>query len=285
MVRLVNDKFPYATIMFFCYSLGGGTGSGIGNTLIEISKSMYPERYFNSITVYPKLNSSIQVLDNAKACLKQLVDAMDEGSISSAHVLDNSSRDDILKINREFATLLDRFLSFDETTSKGNLDEEDIFKIVTDSGFSVLLDVEEDSDFRVSSVKAMENSIYCKWTQNVNYLGMILNQTNISKDPLTDVEEVFGIPMSDFTTYSEEESSIILASGLSENRELLRSLVKSAKEKLKKKSELESNQDNSEDNDEDLDLNLNLGSTKRKKAAPKNFNKSLNDILNKYSNK
>ena len=295
MANAIDSKFPTFDIVYFVYSLGGGTGGGISNILLDVISSKNPNKFYNVISVLPKDKESILVHSNARESLKQLVELEDK--IYSIHLLDNnkSNEDDFSDINEEFAMLFDRFISFNETSVKGNIDEEELEKLATDSGISIIIEFDHE-DFKQGLAEAINNSIYADWNTNCNYLGVILKDNN-SKDKCLDIiEDNFGIPLADFTTFSND-SNLIIATGIEFNDSLTRKLGKLAKRKLQRKQELEAERLDDEEIEDDFDEEINIKEIiqpKTNKKKDKNSNKNnrkkvslseLDSIIEKYRNK
>ena len=75
-----------------CHSLGGGTGSGMGNLLISKIREEYPDRMMLTFSVFPSPKVSDTVVEpyNATLSVHQLVENADE-----CMVLDNEALYDI----------------------------------------------------------------------------------------------------------------------------------------------------------------------------------------------
>lgn len=295
MANAIDTKFPTFDIVYFVYSLGGGTGGGISNILLDVITSKNPNKSYNVISVLPKDKESILVQSNARESLKQLIELEDK--LCSIHLLDNnkSIRDDFSDINEEFAMLFDRFIGFNETSIKGNIDEEELEKLATDNGISVIVEFDHE-DFKQGLAEAINESIYANWNSSCNYLGVILKDNNNKDECLDIVEDNFGVPLADFTTFSNE-SNLIVATGIEFNSSLTRKLGKLAKSKLIKKQELESERLEDENDEDDSDEDLDISSIIQPKANKRNTKSTgrngrkkvslseLDSIIEKYRNK
>jgi hypothetical protein len=100
------------------------------------------------------------------------------------------------------------------------------------------------------------------------------------------MKESFGIPVTDFTTFDDENGNIVIGTGMSFNKSIITKLSEVAKEKLSEKRKMEEEQSNNEDENE---TSIDLSDFKRKPNSKKsNVNKKpvkdLSAILNKYRN-
>lgn len=283
ILNLIDTKFPTFDIVYFIYSTGGGTGGGISNILLDTISFKNPNKFYGAVVVLPHKSESILVHANAKESLKQLIDIKDK--LYSIHILDNNKRDDFEEINQEFAILFDRFVSFNETTKKGNIDGEEIEKLATDSGITVMLEFDND-DFQMGLAESINNSIYADWNSDCNYLGLILSENNNKLKCLEYAQDEFGMPITDFTTFSSE-GNLIVATGMSFNMLIPRQLTKIANEKLKRKQELEIANEIEDEDDVEISmkaLNKNKKNSKKKPLGKENSTKELNSIIDKYRN-
>lgn len=286
IINEIDSKFPTCDIVMFFYSLGGGTGSGLAPVLLELITSQNPNKYYGAVAILPHESESILVHSNARESIKQLIEIQDK--LCSIHLLDNNKRENFLDINQEFSQLFDRFIDFNETTQKGNIDGEELEKLAIDNGISIILEFEDD-DFKMGIAKAIKESIYADWNNDCNYLGIVLqNEINKTKS-LEDIYECFGMPITDFTTFSKD-SNLIIATGISFNMTISKQLAALANEKLKRKQELDKNRLDDDTDDIEIDFNSirnkNKSNINPKKKIKDNSNltKELNNIVDKYKN-
>jgi cell division GTPase FtsZ len=278
----VDARYPLSSIFYVIYAGGGGTGSGLTPILLDIASSKNPNKKYNAVMVLPHDDESLLAHDNAKESLKQITDIQDK--LYSIHLLSNNKRKDFLDINKEFSMLLDGIIDHKSHSEKGNIDDEETEQLITDTGFSVMLEFEDD-DFKVGLAKSIKDSIYADWNNDSRYLGMILNDYHDKNEVIKVVENEFGIPLTDFTTFNGESNKII-ATGISFNKAILRNINDNIKEKMQKKQVI---RDQKGIQDEEIEeVNLSSLMTKKKpvkKNSNANVMKDLDSILNKYKKK
>ena len=278
----VDARYPLASICYYIFGSGGGTGAGITPLMLDMAIAKYPNKKYCAVVVLPSDTESLLSQDNAKKSLKMLLDIKDD--LYSIHLLSNNKRDDFLQINSEFAMLLDGVISDDFYSEKGNIDDEEKEQMVTDQGFTTIVEFESDN-FKTGFNEALNKSIYADWNSDCRYLGLVLNE-NFNKDKaIPEIENEFGIPLTDFTTFTKDISNKVIATGMSFNRNILRNINTNIKDKLKKKEELESKNEDIEDIED-----INLPSMLKEKKKPSNNKtavntaKDFNSILDKYKN-
>ena len=284
IINTINTSYPTCDIVFITFSLGGGTGSGIAPVLLSLLASKNLKKYYGAIAILPHKSESILVHSNARESLTQLMGIKDK--LYSIHLLDNNKREDFLQLNQDFSQLFDSFIEFNEVTKKGNIDGEELEKLATDSGITVILEFEND-DFKLGTEGAIKDSIYADWNGDCNYLGIILQDKNKKSDCVEILSENFGMPITDFTTFSEN-GNLVIATGMSFNASLPKRLATIAKEKLEKKQEIQANKVNNEKDDIELDLSSFKSKTllnrDKKKSDEVSIAKDVQDTINYFKN-
>jgi cell division GTPase FtsZ len=283
--NVIDSKFPTYDIIFIVNGAGGGT-SGMSYILMDImANAKNTNKKYNVITALPNKQESILVHNNAAESLKQLRQVFDDNkydNIRSLFLLDNNKRADFLEINSEFAMLFDRFFSYTGMTIKGNLDGEELETLMLDRGISVITEFEND-DFNKGVKNAVSRTIFADWNLDCKYAGAILNKDFSNINVPESMKDIFGIPITDFKTYDDQNGNIIVATGMSFNKGLINKLANVTKEKFMMKKEVESAQDDTEEEIAvDLDNLLKKPGNKKVDRNPKDTTKELMDILNKY---
>lgn len=278
----IDARYPLTSIYYFMFSGGGGTGAGITPLMLDTASKKNPKKKYCAVMVLPNNNESLLSQDNAKKSLKMLLDIKDD--LYSIHLLSNNKKENFLEINIEFAMLLDGVISDDFYSAKGNIDDEEKEQMITDQGFTTIVEFESDN-FKTGFNEALSKSIYADWNTDCRYLGLVLNE-NFDKDKsIPEVENEFGIPLTDFTTFTKDISNKVIATGMSFNRNILRNINANIKDKLQKKEDLESQNEDTDDIED-----ISLPSMMRDKKKPvnkkdvKNTCKDFNSILDKYKN-
>ncbi len=286
----IHNRYAMADILYICYSLSGGTGGTMGNVIAEVTSDLYQDKVVNVVAVLPKSSEDIGLQANAIESLKHLKTLQESGAIAQVHLLDNNSREDIFSINKDFAICLDRFVSFNEITKMGNLDEEERERLLIESGMAVILEFSDD-DFANGLAQVSTNSIYSEWLKDPKLHGLILNKKQNKDINKELIKEVIGMPNYTHQSSWDEDSNVLFSVGMSFNDNILIKMKKDAQEMLDKKKELE--EKSKKEKMEDVDFNASdiIKSTSKRRrttttvAEPrKRGERKASSALDKYRN-
>jgi hypothetical protein len=246
--------------------------------------NLKPNKKYNVITALPSKQESILVHNNAAESLKQLRQIFEDNkyeNIRSLFLLDNNKRNDFLEINSEFSMLFDRFFSYSGTTIKGNVDGEELETLLLDRGVSVITEFEND-DFSKGIKNALNRTIFAEWNTDCNLIGAILKKDFSNVNISESMKDIFGVPLTDYKTYDDQEGNIIVATGMSFKKGIINKILSITQEKLSIKKEIETAKNESEEEIAvDIDSFMKKPGTK-KVNQNKDLTKELNDILSKY---
>lgn len=280
MIKEMFSHYPTAKIVFFVYTLGGGTGGGLTNMLIEIAHSLYPDKTFNVIAVYPYEYESPKIQLNASESLTELYNLQKDGIVTQYYLLNNNKSENFKNINESIALNFDRILdNADDTSLNGNMDEEEREDLITTPGNAVILGFDSDN-FEDGLSESLGNNIFCDWNTDCETVGLILNKKFNKKACFDEVENVFGVFMTDHTTFTDK-SSLVMGTGMSFNKKLIRTLKLSAKDRIEQREEL----------DDEVDLNVDINiktatNTKKSKQTTRSSedkDRDLKAILEKWT--
>lgn len=303
IINRIKTRFPLVTIITFVFGAGGGTGSGISPILLDLMTTKMPNIKFNAVIILPNSNEKMLRQNNAKQVLKEIDSIKNnpkKNNLCSIHLLDNNSRKNKLDINSEFAILFDSIADYHEKSTRGNLDGEELEKLITAHGFTVILEFDGDNEnFKSDIQQAKESSIYANWKPNCNYLGAILNESLDEFTASSEIEQVFGVPIIGYTTFTQQSTKIIATEIKLYNDEtetitdsnIFKKLNINIKNEIDKKNEIESKNEVAGSTDvEDIDvfsIMKNKGSKKvhEIKNNKNNDEEDIMDILNKYRKK
>ena len=251
IVYAINDQHAMADIIIFYYSLNGGTGGTMANFVIEVMKDIFPDKIINVVVTKGKLTEDVGLQANAIESLKHLKRLYDDGIVTQIHLLDNDLREDIFSINKDFALCFDKFVSFNEITTEGNLDEEEKEKMLIEPGMAVMLEFENE-DFANGLSNAVDNTFYSKWIKNPKLHGLILNNKQNEKINLEIIKDVLGMPNFTHSSIWDNQSNILFAAGMSFNESILNLLNKNALELAEKKKKMEEESIKNAENDSNV---------------------------------
>ena len=92
--------------VFVVYSLGGGTGSGVGTFLADVIADD-PDKKVGLVTILPSMRESLQARMNTYEALSEIVALRNK--LGAIFILDNNKREDKLSINRSFAGIFHKY--------------------------------------------------------------------------------------------------------------------------------------------------------------------------------
>lgn len=215
IAEAIYKKYANADIYFFVCSSSGGTGGGMTNSIISKTKEFYDDKILNLITVLPHKEEDMIMQYNAIDFFKEVKQNIEDGNITNLQILDNNTMDfeKKLDLNVKFAEIMDKVLSFDGICKEGNLDEQEMKKTFSSVGVMAIHEI-ENNDFVDNLSKYQENSIYYKHGKDVNTHSLILSPDNNTADGRGLIREVFGVPLETHYTLWDEDTNIIIPSGI-----------------------------------------------------------------------
>lgn len=235
----IYNRYPMAKIVYFIYSTGGGTGGTMGNVIASSMTSYYPSLCVNSVVITPKHNEDIGIQINSKECLDELYKMVEAGLVNNIQILTNNSKDNKLSINSEFALQFDSLVSLDSISEDGNLDSGEMFRLLTNSGVSVVIEFDCDN-FGEGLTNAIDDSIYAPWLKNPSECGYILSKEQDEDINIEILRRELGIPNLTHRTNWNATNNVIIVTGMSINRAVINSISKSANELIEQKIKIES---------------------------------------------
>ena len=261
----IYNEFANSTIFNFYFSLQGGTGAPIGGILASTMSEMFPDKIVNVICVKGKNNEDIGLQANSIKSLERLLAMYDDGLINNIQILDNNSRDDKMQVNNDFASTMDRIIKFDSISSEGNLDQEELERLLTTRGIVTILEFEAD-DFANGLSEACDKSIYSEWLKDSQLQGLILNKRQDNDINRELIREIFGLPTYTHSTNWAEANNIIISVGAKFNKAIISNIKKNLNEMIEKKKRLETELIQQQNEVEDVEVDLStIGMPRRNK--------------------
>lgn len=225
-------KYQQETI-YLISSLGGGSGSSILTTTLEVLQNLKDEdalnKIINLICIIPDMKSPSIILENALETWDEIFQY--SSLINSMIFVDNSAEiasattnnDKELLINQHFAKLFDSI--FDIPDYNGvNFDNGNLGNVLKDKGCLYIYNLPSGkSSIELAMRKAEQNSILAKMYRNdkntvtldnkdlmkVGYIGVSLNDENYSAE---DLLENYSIRRETYIGKNEDQN-IVLMSG------------------------------------------------------------------------
>lgn len=254
--------------VFVVYSLGGGSGSGIG-TFIASVLAENPDKKVGLVVILPSMKESLQARINSYEALSEIIQSRNE--FGSIFILNNNTREDKLSINRTFAALFDSFINIEGASSiKGVLDiAEQKTLLFGTSGVSMIHCVGQDGQNDLLSI--IKEGIYAPLEPNkkIKYIGLSQPDTKetISIDTITDV---VGQPIDTFMGYGNQTETVLFLAGLSFPKTYINDLKKSIMDEQERAKSI------LEDDDICMDSNINFLASVRKPVAEKKVQTKMN---------
>ncbi len=157
-------------LYYMIFSSGGGTGSGISPTLAKIyTKALNKD--VGIITVLPSEKDTLQAQINCYECLKELTEIE---NLSGCFMLDNNQKNDIEHINQKFVRVFNKVFDYKKyETTKGNIDEAEILKLLKTNGMINIVTCKNDESTK-KLIDEINNSIFAPIEKDgkIKYLGL-----------------------------------------------------------------------------------------------------------------
>lgn len=275
MTDKIYENFSNCKIVYFVGSLGGGTGGTMSGILAHDYADAFPEKTVNVITVLPSSNEDMLIQANAIQSLNQIISSYQDGYIRNVQILDNDKKDNkeqIMKMNGEFAHLMNSLVSFDNISKVGNLDAEEMERILTCRGFMSAIEFDDDS-FDVGLNNAHEKSMYADWLKSSSVQGYILNHHQDNDTTKQLINEVFGIPKTTYYSIWDNMNNIIFSLSEKFNENIITKLKKRFQDLVNKRSRLEqeaNDQLKSEDENIEVDFSIvDMQTSRRTSRTPR----------------
>ena len=237
IVDLIKNKFNGINMIYFVFSAGGGTGSGMSPMMIDVVRRLIPDKKFGCVTILPSKSESIVAQINALECLKEIIRLEIPSFIADNEKLASrgktKTRKDLFdKMNNYIIDSFNLILNTDRIASKyGNLDQQDIIRLLSTPGVSIITTSnigslekkEKDFSFGKKIMSSWDNSFFAplQYDDKITRMGFIYEVSDeVTK--MVDYEEIkneIGNPLEIFEGYyqPEDKNDIVISilSGLS----------------------------------------------------------------------
>lgn len=168
IIDLINNKFQDIEMIYFAFSSGGGTGSGMTPMLIDVVRRVIPEKKFGAITVLPFNNESLVAQINAYKCFSELIKLeipcflVDNQKVIKK--FPHASRKELLdKANQFIIDSFELLLNNErEATKYGALDDRDLTILLSTPGCTNvtttnIYNIKEEKDERTFGKKILDS--------------------------------------------------------------------------------------------------------------------------------
>ena len=198
-------------VVFVEFSCGGGTGSALGYMICNLLVRKFNKVVCPVVVIPNETDESVKVAKNTLDCLNTLSGLQ---GVGATFVLDNKKRENKFSINHEFADVLNDYLTRENVSNKGNMDESEFMKLLTVNGCAILTKVSKDKSNSSNIIATLKNNIYAEQADfDAQYLGLSIATGNNKIDKSDIIKEV-GFVMDDFCGFGGNNTLLFLA-GLS----------------------------------------------------------------------
>ena len=185
IVTLVKEKFENIDMIYFVFSAGGGTGSGMSPMMIDVVRRLVPTKKFGCVTILPCKNESPVAQINAVGCLKEIIRLeipsfiVDNDKMISKSK--NATRKDLFdKVNNYIIDCFNLILNTKRTPSKyGNLDQQDIIKLLSTAGATVITTTAIGSTEKKEKDFSLQRRLMTSWDNS--YFAPIVYDKQITR--------------------------------------------------------------------------------------------------------
>lgn len=211
----IYNKYANPKIYFLVGSSSGATCGGTINQIGKKLKEFYDDKIINAIIVKPHKDEDMKMQYNSKKCLTNIKQNIEDGIFTNVQELDNNKFEfgKKLELNKRYVRLLSKIIHLDVISKEGNLDEEELERLFTRVGLLSFHEI-QNSDFKTNISNYDNNSMFFKTKKTPQTHGLILNSNNNNSESLKLIRENFGIPLETHSIYWDEETNIVISSGM-----------------------------------------------------------------------
>lgn len=269
IIEKIAEKMENKKFIFLVFSTGGGTGSGVSPVLARLLLE-HLGKSVGLITVLPSEKDTLQTHINAYECFGEIAKIE---NIGSAFVIDNNNcNKNILAVNEQFVSLFNKIFDYKKyETSKGNIDEAEILKLLNTKGMAVIGSCKKDQNTS-NLINNLKNYIFAPLENDakIKYLGLF-NSIKFEDDLF---KREIGKYIDKFENISSDNTLAIL-SGLT----LPFTRILEMRDKIQKEKEVITRFTEEENPLEDLGLDF-LNTDLNLKEKPMENKKTIDDIFN-----
>ena len=164
MVDLLS-KYPMHDIIYFVFSMGGGSGSSLSPLVIKLAKKIFPNKIINVVAVKPRTDSSTKILENTKDTWNDIVKLKD--CINQFLFVDNNKKDNEEEINKKLVEDINSLYGI-SNAGRQVIDGADAGKLVATSGNAYIYKLRDEfkDDIELALNVASKESIYYERTSD-----------------------------------------------------------------------------------------------------------------------
>lgn len=214
-VEFIKNIFPDSVkIIYFIFSTGGGTGSGMTPVLIKVLEKMGINKEVGAIAIYPSMKEDIQAMLNTVEAMAELY-SLDIPVMN----IDNTKIEKVNQLeflNSKIAKYFNDFLE-EKHSEYGTMDIQEKIKILTTPGSIIFAggnNLKIDDMVKVTK-NEIENGYFVKPQDNiVNTSALMIGVTEktlIKNVDVSSLENMIGESVRHFKSFYFSKSNEILA--------------------------------------------------------------------------
>lgn len=199
-------------IVFILFAGGGSTGSGCAPIVAEMLLEEKDEEGNPVKTVCPviALPASGESLAKHKNAYETVQELQEIEGLGATFFLNNDSNENYDYINKNFASMLDEFLSNESYGRQNNFDESERLEMLKDSGAMVLSVTGDGTDSKIKLEKLTKSGIFAPIEDNYicENIGIIHSKNDKSDIDSEDVIAEVGKPDNVFEGFNGRKTII-----------------------------------------------------------------------------
>lgn len=218
MMDTINRRFAMQDIVYFVFSLGGGTGSGIAPLLLSYLSSNNPHKHYGAIVILPSTSEPIKAQVNAIEAYNQLRKIE---NLKNVFVLDNNCGLNKMAINREFVELFDELMNITKPDARGVIDQDELATMLTTKGMMAM------GHFNSQTKDTLINDcIFAPFKRNCDRVAIsVCDDIDVEA-----IERVTNFPNDIYVGYNEDNNFMVLC-GMPSTTSRLENLATTVKAK------------------------------------------------------
>ena len=182
-LSILASQYLECPLVFILFAGGGSTGSGCAPIVAEMLLEEKDEEGNPVKTVCPviALPASGESLAKHKNAYETVQELQEIEGLGATFFLNNDSNENYDYINKNFASMLDEFLSNESYGRQNNFDESERLEMLKDSGAMVLSVTGDGTDSKIKLEKLTKSGIFAPIEDNYICENIGINDYNAGK--------------------------------------------------------------------------------------------------------
>lgn len=212
--NIIDKKFATQDIVYFIFTMGGGTGSGISPLLIDYMSRKNPDKHYGAIVILPSNAEPILALSNAVDAYNELIKIP---NLKNIFMLDNNYGNKFT-LNSKFVSMFDQLMCLSTPDKRGVIDEAELEHLISCKGYVLMSYIDLVSiDNRNYKDCLQESKIFAPTMKGCKYIALY-TKDELSPDML---ENIVGIPRDTYVGYNGKVNFMV-ATGMKIEEERIR---------------------------------------------------------------